>query len=741
MRPLEGVGYPHEFKGPLSSNYDSRSRYFKEVGRLWHEKDIRHRVKVNYTQQTVSDDEEMNNSNNIKMAKNHIQGFATFDMTRYERAMATFNVLILADAAQEVQEKRASGQVEPKSAKSKINALEILASASEVTTQAEISSKGSTKKRKHLLEKADTVKKQTKARNKRPELQEDTQAPTRMVKQKAPITDEKIEPGHKDANMAGVPERSGRDLANSPKRVESPVVSKMEVDKRIVDQETHGTRKPQSSKINDLLNDDIPCDVTTSKGSFIKSAAEENRFKVSDWPWSDRSVRKEEKSYVEAGKPWYEPRQPRSKNPPKSPVVEDSQTRRNSFWSTVRRPSQTETSTFTTRPYEGHVRKASHSSAYKSDEGRYGFHKAPQTTVQRGSVYPSPSLQQNYVPIQKSGHNEPTSQEVGYQSSEAYPHATSYSQQHDIHEQSLKDLWEDDRRRSRELTRYEPAYQPTAAPHYRSSSFAYPADDHHTYESARRDGPTYDTRLDAVDGRIAPHYQSSQAHSHHDPYDFEGRRPSFRAPHHRSSSYSQDTASVYGSGQSQGRYHDNISHRTQSSRPYYNSAASSPSYSTYSSYNQPYHHSHPEYQLSYQHYSYPPPSTTEPPPAQILPPPQPQSHSKGYQGSQYGGQAILPANSDSRQSYYSGPSSYATPQHSPAFSQLHAINSTNSYSQTSEQAYRIGSGSTPYSAAALMSASAPTTAAVTGLEPKRRSRGRGSLPNPEFRRYFGPKRR
>ena len=694
-------------------------------------------------QQVSSEDENESGSNSIRMTKKHTQGFATFDVTRYERATATFNVLILADAAQEVQQKKANGQVEPKSAESKINALEILASASEVAAPANTSSKGPVKKRKYLLEKADTAKKQTKIRNKKPEPQEVAQVSNRISKQKMYATDEEFDSGHKDTNMTEVPDYQGKEFVDSPKKVESPIVSKMEVDKRIIDQEKLEMRKPQSSKINDLLNNDVPCNIPKSKRTSVKSA-EENRIAVSEWPWPDPSVRREEKLYTEAGKPRYEAREPRNKNQPRSPVIEDSQIRRNSFWSTVRRPSQTETSMYTTWPYEGYVRKASQSSAYQSDEGRYIFHKAPQTTVQKGSVYQSPSLQQQYIPTHKSGYGEPSSQEVRHRRSEAYPHAASYAaHQHDIHEQSLRDSWEEGQRRSRELTRYEPPYRPAAAPHYRSSTSSYQADDPHTYDSARRDGLTYDTRLDARDSRIAPQYPPSQAYSHHGSYDYEGRRPSFRAPHHRSSSYSQDAASVYGSGQSQGQYHDSASHRSQSSRPYHSSAASSPSYSAYPSYSQQYHHPPPDYQASYQHYTYPPPNTTEPPPAQILPPPQPQSqpHPKGYQGSQYGGQAILPANNDSRQGYYSGPSSYSTPQHSPAFSQLHAINTTNSYSQTSEQAYRIGSGNPPHSTAAPMSAQTPTTAAVTGIEPKRRSRGRGSLPNPEFRRYFGPKRR
>lgn len=743
MPPLESVAYPYEFKGPLSSKYDSRSRYFKEVGRLWREKDIRRRVKVNFMQQVASEDENETDSNSVRMAKNHIQGFATFNVTRYERATATLNVLILAEAAQEVQEERVNYWVEPKSAKTKINALEILASASEVAAPADISSKGSAKRRKYLLEKADTIKKHTKTKNKKPESQETILSSTKRVKQKAHVADDEIKPGHKDVDMADVPAYPEKEFVNSPKRVESPVVSRMEVDKRILDQERLETRKPQPSKINDLLNNDVPSNITKSKRTSIKSA-EENRTSIPDWTWSDPSVRRDEKLNIEAGKPRYEPREPRSKNPPKSPTVEDSQVRRNSFWSTVRRPSQTESSAFTTWPYEGHIRKASQSSAYKSDEGRYVFHKVPQTTAQQGSVYPSPSLQQQYIPINKSGYSEPSSKEVQYRRSEAYPHITSYStHQHDIHEQSLRDSWEEGQRRSRELTKYEPAYRPAPAPHYRSSSSHYPADDPYKYDSARRDGSAFGARLDALDTRTAQQYQSPHPYSHHGSYDYEGRRSSFRAPHHRSSSYSQDANSVYESSQRQGQYHDSGNHRSQSSRPYYNSAASSPSYSAYPSYSQPYHPSPSEYQLSYQHYSYPPPSATEPSPAQILPPPQPQpqSHPKGYQGSQYGGQAILPANSDSRQGYYSGPSSFATPQHSPAFSQLHAINSTNPYSQTSEQPYKIGSGNPPHSTAAPLSASAPTMGAVTGMEPKRRSRGRGSLPNPEFRRYFGPKRR
>ena len=733
--------YPYNFTGPLSKEYDSRSRYFKEVGRLWQENEIRHRVKLNYVQQAPFDIGGEGNKDHIKIANSHIPGFATFDVAKHERATASFNVSVLAEAAQEIQEKTGTGEIELKLATSNTNALDILASASEIAASTEIPTG---KKRKHLLDKADSAKKQPKTKSKKIEMKEDLKAPIKFTKQKTHIGGDELEPSSRATKNIRVAEKSRRQFAYSPKRVESPKLSKVGVIEKAIDYQMTEIKKPQASKITDLLNDDVPNDDRATKEAPPTIASKDDIRSISDWPWSNAESRSKDNLSTEADDPRYEPRELITKKAPKSPKAEDSQTRRKSFWSTVRRSSQNESSTSTAWPHEGHIHKGFQSSAYKADDGLYTSHQKPPTAVQQATVYAPPPLQQHYIPFQKPTYDEFPSREVRYQRSEAPSRANSYSaQQYDIHEQSLRDSWEEGRRRSRELMRYESAYNPPAAPHYTSSSSNYPVDDPRFHEPVRRDRFTYDSHSDTRDVRTVGRHQSGQVFSQHGSLESEARFPSFPVLHHRSSSYSQGTASAYGDNQGQSHFHDSISHRSQSVRPYNSSAASSPSYSTYPSYGQPHHHSQPEYQPSYQHYSYSSSSATGPAAAQILPPPQslPQSQYKGYQGPQYGGQAILPANNESRQGYYNGPSSHATPQHSPAFSQLHSISSITPYSQGSEQTYRSGYGAPPQTATAHMPASTPTAAAVPGLGPKRRSRGRGSLPNPEFRRYFGPKQR
>ena len=732
--------YPYSFTGSLGSQYDSRSRYFKEVGRLWQEKEIRHRVKLSCTRQAASDTGLEGEKDDTKIAHRHISGFATFDPAKYERARASFNVSILAEAAQEVQENAGSEKIKPKSVTCNTNALDILASASEVAASADTNGR---KKRKHLSEKVDGVKKHYKTKSKKSETKEDRKTPLKSAKQKASIISDEFGSTPSGSEKIKVIEQPGE--VRSPKKVESPKLSTVDVTEKAVHLEATEIRRPQTSKISDLLNNDMPINARTARKAPLPRASEDDtKIRLNNWAWSDTDIRDKDRFPTEPKVARQEPRDPISKKVPKSPSAEDPQIRRNSFWSTVRRSSQNEPSSSKAWPYEGDIRRVSQHSSYQAQEGQYGFYSKAETMGQHATVQPPPSLQQHYVPFQKPIFDEASSQEVRYQHPEVRPRANSYSaQQHDIHEQSLKDSWEEGRRRSRELMRYESIYHPRDSHHNSPSSSNFLVDHPQFYEPVRQNRSTYETQSDTRDARAAARYRSGLGYSQPGPFEHEARRPSFPVLHHRSSSYSQDAASAYSSSQSQGQFLDNVGHRSQSVRPHYSSSAvSSPPFSTYPNYGQPYHQPQPEYHPSYQNYSFPP-STTEPTTAQILPPPQPpqQSQLKGYQGSQYGGQAILPANNESRQGWHSGPSPYATPQHSPAFSQLQSINSTAPYSQGSEQAYGSGSGAHSQTAIAQMPAPVPTTGPVFGSGPKRRSRGRGSLPNPEFRRYFGPKQR
>ena len=788
---MEGVSYPCRFTGPLHKKYDSRSRYFEEVDRLYQDKKRRDRFNI-YRRQLLATTGEQGNPTESNPPKLHFEDFATYNSANREQGMANFNVSILAEAAKEYEEHGILTHMDSNKASSMdatINALDVLASASEIATPATTVDDDKAKKRKPLSRSVEPVKQLPKKHQKKSETKTAMIDLKSGTKSKAKIDEE---PRSRRALKHGQEPEPFKKLESDPGQVllkpvkEEDIRSKSGVNPKIVlgqpdsiiaeekvpatdatlEENTarpltaadHGskkieeraehlkrpksptdamlahkphsdkikkveTRKPQLSTINQLLNNDPP-KIGSGKGD--KS--------LPDIPGVSQGVLAAQNQSFEFVRG------------PTDTSHEPNKSRKRSFWTTVRRSSHAESSSAAVRSQENQGYTTFVASNYNRDFQRYDSRKTSRDLSLDTSLHAPAPLQQHYIPFGRSRHERIPSGEVAYHYSEVGPRATTSisTPKYDIHEKSLRDSWEEGRKRSRELLGAEQTYQTSGNASHRPSVPSYTTEESHRYEKPRKNSYRYDPRLEQHDFRTAQQQPGSEF-SQQIPYEHDSRRPSYHASHYRSSSFSQDVNSGFGSGHSQGSHYDNNGYRPQSVMPYYNSAASSPSYSSYSGYGQPYPNPPSDYQQPYHNYPYPPSGAAEPGPAHILPPPQPQNQDKLYRGSQYGGQMIMPANADARQPYYSSAPTYANQQLSPAFSQLRSLNTGTGPSQGLEQAHSFNSGMIPSPHTAPTHSLAPAPSSTTAPAPlsgtKRRSRGRSGISNQEFRRYYGPKQR
>jgi hypothetical protein len=724
----QSMQYPYLNSGPLEEKYDSRSRVFIETEDLWNQHSRRYSMSLGLraTLEGASDDE-------AKDVLEFPKGFATYDSARRDHAAAILNILKLASAADRVEE-NAIAEARSALANADAHGLHLLASASEsisdvkaeptdVTEAPPPTEKVSLQKKTHLTKKHRFAPYTPKLSN--------ASAGDSKGAADQPITKSKADskkPRHSRKHASAEIKTEGNDVARNLEPAFSP-------------QKIPPSRST-TNKITDLLNDE-PVDPHNSTSTILspnRSLMHESviDLTVNTTPVKDQlaSFSEQRPGHSKSRSATYETgddalatsasRPPAAFEPDAIQIARsekrdggDAENKfhdRKSFWSTVAHISQPSGSLAQTssssneKPHQLPSRNTPasiHSTemlirpeSYRNSDEHASRTDRPFPPPPRPALSIQSSAPPLPLPPPPPGPpmllqrvRQPESIPQPLQSWSGSRNAPSnYGVRIDYQNHGHSSSWDETRRSS-----YEMASQPISRNYSNTITFS-PTEaslgtsnaDAHIWQPSRynRKGPP---RIEPLTpNRVL--LPRTHNHSVHMP------PPAYETGGYTDHSYVRTPTTPASETRPSSDYYDSARHRQ------YSQSYPPPPSAQYSS--------HPS-TASYQQNLGPLP----PPPPLPLHQAPPTLHSH-YPRSQYGGQHILPATLDPRNTRpsHTSPTSYDS-QPLPAFSQLHTV---------------------PYDQQAVQQ---PTPARSAGNGQRRRQRGRGGLASTEFRRYEGPKQR